>query len=788
METPTVVEPANMAHGGLMNSTAMAYLDDNDADMAEFAAANAPAFVGDHSGEYDNDMETIHAAFLHVYKFRGKSTPIDADFETLLARTNFMSRYAGFLYNAQDIPNLVRLNGGDVIDKAEFHIREIIGVNNCRTKLLLGVILYKGICDVFMHLVNSSPSGASAHQVRKVVGWAFSAMDVASRCLLIMTGPNYTPTGKDTDRLYGRGEIFGCLLSLSRCLSLCNMLDRASTSIRSYIVDMCRYINAFGTALLRVLIKHEDSLRSMLMASFDAPQNSDLDRVRMATQYALLKCVQQINKLASRGTKQSIPIESVCNYRVMMDILFKYETLTRNKLLDEGIFDNSYLNQDTKMMLAQCKSLYDINSILDKLAADCRSTDYDIMSGLMPGHCDTNFPTIKSEMPCSTVVADGGGTSMVGAAAYVNNNENLMHKIVDPATSTTLYMHNMMILDSQDTIPVHTSNHNYFKLKAMNAQFGKISALPLIVHGLNGETKSREERYFYQHNAHMKDMQNFYVKACSVSSSNVSLYMRCVNFEMMDSDTFSTMVEAMKSCDGLPRPADVALAMYHNKQCMRMAMNTFYQHYMSETADPTMHCWDNNFFGSFHNWLISNTFTVGTISYKSAQLLLSGALMFGSNMPRIADSSGNPAAGGGDPVSRTRIRMDKHSAGTIVDQTVRDMIEDGSEVNILSKSLLEVDFLRPYKGRFQGNYLTHCRFIDSTTFRLFLSKCYYNMYGDEIRFMVPTAEIEFLLRLLKPTTRLEMSETSKKNANTVNAIISKAAKASVEAGRYFARR
>lgn len=739
-----------------------------------------PSIVPISGSSRTQSLPSIQVAFLRVYQYRSKSLLLESEIEAMLSLTPFMSRYAGFLFNYHDVPNHISANGGGVIDKKKYHSREQVFLLHSRTKELLGMIVYKGYCEVLMNLVNSSPGGTSSQEVRKVAGWAFSAIEVASRCLLTLTNTNYTPTGTSTDRLYGRGEIFGSLFSLSRCLWLCkHSIDRTSASIHEYITDLCRYMNAFGTALLRVVVMHEEYIRTMLLGGFDTHPNGDLDRVRMATQYALLKCVYNINKEAA--TKQPVHLSKVCDHKGMMEDLFKYNTLTRNKLYDEGMLDNTYLTQSVRMSLAQCKSICDINGIVNRLAADCRSTDNDIMSGLMPGHCDTNFPTIKSELPCSSVIT--GGSGMVGAAANAADDENLMHNIVDPATSTSLYMHNMMHLESQDTIPVYPSTANYSRLKTMNAQVGKIGALPLIVHGLNGEIKSREERYFYQNNTNSKDMVQFYFKGCSVSPSNICLFMRCLNFEMMDSKTFNTIIEAMKSCDGLPRPSDMSSVMMNNGPCMRIAMNIFYRHYMSETTDsPVMHCWDNKFFKLFNHWWWSNEYAQGTISYRSAQLFIAGTILFASNMPRISGGDG-----GVDTPPVPRVVLSQQACGHIMDQAIKDMMEDDSEVTVLPKGLLEKELLVPFAGRFQGDYLTTRRFLDAPSFRLFLSKCFFNFYGDGMKFMCPTGEIEFLLHLLKETTSLDISEPGKRNARTLNAMINNATKTSIEAGRNLSR-
>lgn len=644
--------------------------------------------------------ETIFSAYLSLCDKRSISLLSDGDLRYLMQSTAAFSRYMGFR-------EIVPVHSSDAY---MLFISENANIAHARSKQILGAsggALLKLIAEI----VNRTPGDEPA----MIAGWSFSAIELASQCLVVMQAPAFGSTmgNRDESGPFGNGNVYLALVALQRALTLVErtMNNNNSASVFRMFIQLKQYLQAFSNALVQMIVYYLPQFVSLISqyysrASVDRARPED--KLRYASVIALLNFVSMslINQIA-------ITPDSGLGFHTwsnLYEVLPKYEIISKNR---------APVRESVIAALTEKYSNLTTIAVLEQLQAACRGlTTYD--QGVI-GKCDTDFLTMKSSVPCAS-----------------------RDELHDPSKSTSLHSHNKMIYLTNDTLPMPKATANYHTLRANeDSRKVRIGAMSLVSLMVKCAFATREDRRFMMTFVYMdsQEMHTFLEQSCSVSPSNMAMFMRCLNFELMDTKLYIYMMWCIQHTLNMPVPRYEVYKTYANDTTWRMGTNLFYHNYFSRSLeDDQVYYYDSEFFPTFGEWMQCRSYVESRIPYKIPAILLSATIVFSSTFLNSQMKSTHAAM--------TVVNADQRSLSEVFQLFIKELVADESEMSILTKGLLENVILPSFQGSFRGNHMVYTSFVSPTALRMFLARCRWSITDNIV--MMAVEHTPFNLRLLSP--------------------------------------
>lgn len=671
------------------------------ATTGNFATTSKPRRTTDIA-QLLGQTNTVYNAYLSLCSSRAISLLTDTDLRYLVQNTAAFSRYIGFRHTAPPVGT----------DGYVLFMSENAHIANARCKSILGITGHT-LISLIADIVNLTNSG---EDVLLIAGWAFSAIELASTCLLVMNAPSFalTMTNRDDQGPFGSGNVFLSLMAIHRVLGLMEqkMANDNSALVYRLFTQLRHYLHAFSNALVYMTVYYMPqyvSLIGQFYARASMDNAKDEDKLRYACSVGLLNFVSMtmINQIAM-NPDAGLGFHTWSN---LYEVLPKYEQLSKNR---------APVKESVITSIAEKNANVTPTVVMEQLQAACRgATTYD-QSVL--GKCDTDFLTMRTSMPCT-----------LGAET-----------LRDPALSTSLHSHNALIAISTDTLPVQKATANYNMLKAntdtMKVRIGAMSLVSLIV---KCAFATREDRRFMMTFVYSdtSEMHTFLEQSCSVSPSNMGTFLRCLNFELMDTKLYTYMMWCIQHTLNMPVPRTVLYRTYANNTLWRMGTNLFYHNYFSRGLDDDQtYYYDSEFFPTFGSWMECTRYVESQIPYKVPALILSSIIVFSSIFLSSQMKSTHAAM--------TVLNADQRSLAEMWQLLVKEIMADESELSVLIKGLLENVLLPVYKDTFRGNHMVYSSFVSPTALRMFLSRCRWSLTDDIV--MMAVDHTPFTLRLLSP--------------------------------------
>lgn len=298
--------------------------------------------IHDNRDVWRPTLRTFHNSFLEK---------ADESIDAVLSQTPFRPRYLGFRFESDDCPNSKSIYAQEKTYLRDCLMQKVIYPDRLRS-------IYNVLHQLAYYEDQNSPRRKA--NVRHLIGTSFTAMEGAAVVLY------YAANGISFSRLYNQGYVFGALLSLHQCVQLAKTLFYTSQNdinhTKQLLIALRCYIEAFGTALLRVLqlkkneIHAEMLKKSKVVASTHDEKKEQHARLCVATLYALLQCIRSNNGLYDDH------LNSI-RYSKMLTILSNYQTIT-----EEVVAPLQELQEPTTSISRELT----IDNIIETLNRDCQ--------------------------------------------------------------------------------------------------------------------------------------------------------------------------------------------------------------------------------------------------------------------------------------------------------------------------------------------------------------------------------------------------------------------------------
>ncbi|XP_042144721.1 uncharacterized protein LOC8030531 [Ixodes scapularis] len=353
--------------------------------------------------------------------------------------------------------------------------------------------------------------------------------------------------------------------------------------------------------------------------------------------------------------------------------------------------------------------------VITMLVDDCNRLDAEDAA---LGRCDTDFMTLRTVMPMETNEADDAA-------------------ILDPSVSTTLKDHNDMIQRTFDTVPVIKRNKYFNALQNSNAVQTTVGVLNIAHVVQQCMSSSRTDKRFVELHRSTQggssELDRFFAQACSVSPRNLWLFFQCINFEMMDPETFGAMLYCLKVTNGIPTPDEREVAAYANSSLFRMAMNLFYHTRVCHSyKNDEVYLYDGMFFNHYLSWMHDVHYLEHHIPPSVAASIMSWCTSMSTALHTVRDADGTRQS----MAALSVCEIDQRVLADFLKMFVKMYIEDETEITIINKKFLENELLKVFECDVAYKHLQRGQFVSNTALRMFLSRCRWTI-ADDIRVMIP---------------------------------------------------
>ncbi|KAM7311502.1 uncharacterized protein ISCGN_008409 [Ixodes scapularis] len=576
------------------------------------------------------------------------------------------------------------------------------------TSTLLGYSSKK----LMQHITKARTTLLTNGDVEPVADMLFRVFELGSNILMTVDMDQMA-----IQTLLNDNTVFHCVMGIEYVRNSLNILRKTSSSstTQRVIRDLKPYVDAYATAILRLLLLYIEEIFS---------------HAREATRGMAVGA-----RTAAKIT--AVMLVSLCNYaavRVKCNPIFQFESAMGHNWLDVAnglslvhrITQPHTVNENIvgaiRVKFSQNKPQDVINLLVEE---SNRLYTSNVENGVY--RCDTDYMTLRTVMPAERVTDD------------VN--------IIDPAISKTLRDHNELIMKSSDTIPVRRTNHYVLALQKEKAPATEVSVLNIasIIEQCmsNGRVDSRFVEVHKQSDQGTQELNKFYSQACCVSPRNLGLFLQCLNFEMMDSDMFGATLQCLKMTKGIPTPRQEEIATYSNTALFRMATNLFYHtRFCRSYRGENTYLYDSRFFNDFLLWVQSPNYLEHHISPSVSSSIISWCTSMSTAMHTTRDANGAKCA----MAAISTCEVDQRVLADFLNMFIKLFIEDETEISVINKKFLEKELLKAFASVSNCYNLFRGQFVSATALRLFLARCRWSV-ADDVEVIVPV-ETKFLNRLI----------------------------------------
>lgn len=577
------------------------------------------------------------------------------------------------------------------------------------TSTLLGYSSKK----LMQHITKARTTLLTNGDVEPVADMLFRVFELGSNILMTVDMDQMA-----IQTLLNDNTVFHCVMGIEYVRNSLNILRKTSSSstTQRVIRDLKPYVDAYATAILRLLLLYIEEIFS---------------HAREATRGMAVGA-----RTAAKIT--AVMLVSLCNYaavRVKCNPIFQFESAMGHNWLDVAnglslvhrITQPHTVNENIvgaiRVKFSQNNKPQDVINLL--VEESNRLYTSNVENGVY--RCDTDYMTLRTVMPAERVTDD------------VN--------IIDPAISTTLRDHNELIMKSSDTIPVPRTNHYVLALQKEKAPATEVSVLNIasIIEQCmsNGRVDSRFVEVHKQSDQGTQELNKFYSQACCVSPRNLGLFLQCLNFEMMDSDMFGATLQCLKMTKGIPTPRQEEIATYSNTALFRMATNLFYHtRFCRSYRGENTYLYDSRFFNDFLLWVQSPNYLEHHISPSVSSSIISWCTSMSTAMHTTRDANGAKCA----MAAISTCEVDQRVLADFLNMFIKLFIEDETEISVINKKFLEKELLKAFASVSNCYNLFRGQFVSATALRLFLARCRWSV-ADDVEVIVPV-ETKFLNRLI----------------------------------------
>lgn len=577
------------------------------------------------------------------------------------------------------------------------------------TSTLLGYSSKK----LMQHITKARTTLLTNGDVEPVADMLFRVFELGSNILMTVDMDQMA-----IQTLLNDNTVFHCVMGIEYVRNSLNILRKTSSSstTQRVIRDLKPYVDAYATAILRLLLLYIEEIFS---------------HAREATRGMAVGA-----RTAAKIT--AVMLVSLCNYaavRVKCNPIFQFESAMGHNWLDVAnglslvhrITQPHTVNENIvgaiRVKFSQNNKPQDVINLL--VEESNRLYTSNVENGVY--RCDTDYMTLRTVMPAERVTDD------------VN--------IIDPAISTTLRDHNELIMKSSDTIPVPRTNHYVLALQKEKAPATEVSVLNIasIIEQCmsNGRVDSRFVEVHKQSDQGTQELNKFYSQACCVSPRNLGLFLQCLNFEMMDSDMFGATLQCLKMTKGIPTPRQEEIATYSNTALFRMATNLFYHtRFCRSYRGENTYLYDSRFFNDFLLWVQSPNCLEHHISPSVSSSIISWCTSMSTAMHTTRDANGAKCA----MAAISTCEVDQRVLADFLNMFIKLFIEDETEISVINKKFLEKELLEAFASVSNCYNLFRGQFVSATALRLFLARCRWSV-ADDVEVIVPV-ETKFLNRLI----------------------------------------
>lgn len=577
------------------------------------------------------------------------------------------------------------------------------------TSTLLGYSSKK----LMQHITKARTTLLTNGDVEPVADMLFRVFELGSNILMTVDMDQMA-----IQTLLNDNTVFHCVMGIEYVRNSLNILRKTSSSstTQRVIRDLKPYVDAYATAILRLLLLYIEGIFS---------------HAREATRGMAVGA-----RTAAKIT--AVMLVSLCNYaavRVKCNPIFQFESAMGHNWLDVAnglslvhrITQPHTVNENIvgaiRVKFSQNNKPQDVINLL--VEESNRLYTSNVENGVY--RCDTDYMTLRTVMPAERVTDD------------VN--------IIDPAISTTLRDHNELIMKSSDTIPVPRTNHYVLALQKEKAPATEVSVLNIasIIEQCmsNGRVDSRFVEVHKQSDQGTQELNKFYSQACCVSPRNLGLFLQCLNFEMMDSDMFGATLQCLKMTKGIPTPRQEEIATYSNTALFRMATNLFYHtRFCRSYRGENTYLYDSRFFNDFLLWVQSPNCLEHHISPSVSSSIISWCTSMSTAMHTTRDANGAKCA----MAAISTCEVDQRVLADFLNMFIKLFIEDETEISVINKKFLEKELLEAFASVSNCYNLFRGQFVSATALRLFLARCRWSV-ADDVEVIVPV-ETKFLNRLI----------------------------------------
>lgn len=527
------------------------------------------------------------------------------------------------------------------------------------TSTLLGYSSKK----LMQHITKARTTLLTNGDVEPVADMLFRVFELGSNILMTVDMDQMA-----IQTLLNDNTVFHCVMGIEYVRNSLNILRKTSSSstTQRVIRDLKPYVDAYATAILRLLLLYIEEIFS---------------HAREATRGMAVGA-----RTAAKIT--AVMLVSLCNYaavRVKCNPIFQFESAMGHNWLDVAnglslvhrITQPHTVNENIvgaiRVKFSQNNKPQDVINLL--VEESNRLYTSNVENGVY--RCDTDYMTLRTVMPAERVTDD------------VN--------IIDPAISTTLRDHNELIMKSSDTIPVPRTNHYVLALQKEKAPATEVSVLNIasIIEQCmsNGRVDSRFVEVHKQSDQGTQELNKFYSQACCVSPRNLGLFLQCLNFEMMDSDMFGATLQCLKMTKGIPTPRQEEIATYSNTALFRMATNLFYHtRFCRSYRGENTYLYDSRFFNDFLLWVQSPNCLEHHISPSVSSSIISWCTSMSTAMHTTRDANGAKCA----MAAISTCEVDQRVLADFLNMFIKLFIEDETEISVINKKFLEKELLEAF--------------------------------------------------------------------------------------------
>ncbi|KAM7289920.1 uncharacterized protein ISCGN_030048 [Ixodes scapularis] len=438
---------------------------------------------------------------------------------------------------------------------------------------------------------------------------AYSIFESASLLLLEMDA---VPTNA---QYLSDGSLFSAVAGLEFLRNGITITRRTSPSsnVQRVIRKLKPYVNSFATAMLRALLVNIDKVVDECKRQVVEVVNDSIlpKKILLASQVSLCNYASRRARCSPVVTVQAA---SAHNWLDVINGLLLHAHMNGNVRVNEPVY------QAMKVRFSNNNTVFDV---ITMLVDDCNRLDAEDAA---LGRCDTDFMTLCTVMPMGTNEADDAA-------------------ILDPSVSTTLKDRNDMIQRTFDTVPVIKRNKYFNALQNSNAVQTTVGVLNIAHVVQQCMSSSRTDKRFVELHRSTQggssELDRFFAQACSVSPRNLWLFLQCINFEMMDPETFGAMLYCLKVTNGIPTPDEREVAAYANSSLFRMAMNLFYHTRVCHSyKNDEVYLYDGMFFNHYLSWMHDVHYLEHHIPPSVAASIMSWCTSMSTALHTVRDADG----------------------------------------------------------------------------------------------------------------------------------------------------